>query len=107
MSLNTFLRCLISFSKCWSLEHTLKALGTNVYSVPRFHVVKEEIVCHLSRFLKNDKASGDSFYLKLYARNNIFKHIKKKDGEDLIKAVRDFEQKKTKFEKLDADSAFI
>ena len=43
------------------------------------------------------------FILKLYARNNIFKHIKKKHGED----VRDFEQKKTKFEKLDADSAFI
>ena len=42
MSLNTFLRCLISFCKCWSLEHTLKALG---------------------------------------------------HGHDLIKAVRDFEQK--------------
>ena len=38
MSLNTFLRCLISFCKCWSLEHTLKTIGTNVCSVPGFHV---------------------------------------------------------------------
>ena len=38
MSLNTTLRCLISFCKCWSLEHTLKAIGTNVCSVPGFHV---------------------------------------------------------------------
>ena len=46
------------------------------------------------------------FIIKLYARNNIFKHAKK-HGQDLIKVVRDFEQKKTKFEKLDADIAFI
>ena len=47
------------------------------------------------------------FIIKLCARNNIFKHIKKKYGQDLIKVVRDFEQKKTKFEKLNADIAFI
>ena len=47
------------------------------------------------------------FIIKLYARNIIFKHIKKKHGYDLIKVVRDFEQKKTKFEKLFADIAFI
>ena len=47
------------------------------------------------------------FIIKLYARKNIFKHIKKKHEHDLIKVVRDFEQKKTKFEKLDADIAFI
>ena len=45
--------------------------------------------------------------IKLYARNNIFKHIKKKHGHELINVVRDFEQKKTKFEKLVADIAFI
>ena len=45
--------------------------------------------------------------IKLYARKNIFKHIKKKHGPDMIKVVRDFEQKKTKFEKMDADIAFI
>ena len=40
------------------------------------------------------------FIRKLHARNNIFKHIKKKKhGYDLIKVVRDFEQKKRKFEK--------
>ena len=38
---------------------------------------------------------------------NFFKHIKKKHGHDLIKTARDFEQKKTKFEKLVADIAFI
>ena len=47
------------------------------------------------------------FIIKLYSRNNIFKHIKKKHGHDLIKVVRDFEQKKTKFEKLVADIAFM
>ena len=44
---------------------------------------------------------------KVNARNNIFKYIKKKHGHDLIKVVRDFKQKKTKFEKLVADIAFI
>ena len=47
------------------------------------------------------------FIIKLYARHNIFKHIKKNHGHDLIKVVRDFEQKKTKFKKLVADIAFI
>ena len=47
------------------------------------------------------------FIIKLYAQHNISKHIKKKHGHDLIKVVRDFEQKKTKFEKLVADIAFI
>ena len=47
------------------------------------------------------------FIIKLYTRDNIFKHIKKKHGHNLIKAVQDFEQKKTKFEKLVADIAFI
>ena len=47
------------------------------------------------------------FIIKLYARNNIFKHITKKHGHDLIKVVGDFEQKKTKFEKLFADIALI
>ena len=47
------------------------------------------------------------FVIKLYVRINIFKHIKKKHGQDLVKVVRDFEQKKTKFVKLNADFAFI
>ena len=47
------------------------------------------------------------FTIKLCARNNIFKHITKKHGHDLIKVIRDFEQKETKFEKLVADIAFI
>ena len=47
------------------------------------------------------------FIIKLYARDNVFKHIKKKHEHNLIKAVRDFEQKKAKFEKLVADIAFI
>ena len=41
----------------------------------------------------------------MYARNNIFKHIKK-HGHDLIKVVRDFKQKKKKFEKSVAEIAF-
>ena len=47
------------------------------------------------------------FIIKLYAQNNIFKHIKKQHAHDLIKVVRYFEQKKTKFENLVADIAFI
>ena len=47
------------------------------------------------------------FVVKLYARNNIFKHIKKQHVQDLVKVVRDFQQKKTKFAKWDADIAFI
>ena len=47
------------------------------------------------------------FTIKLCARNNIFKHITKKHGHDLIKVIRDFEQKETKFEKLVANIAFI
>ena len=47
------------------------------------------------------------FTITLHVRNNIFKHIKKKHGHDLIKVVRDIEQKKTKFEKLVAHIAFI
>ena len=47
------------------------------------------------------------FIIKLYPRSNILKHIKKNHGKDLVKVVRDFEQKNTKFEKLDADIAFI
>ena len=47
------------------------------------------------------------FIIKLFARNNIFKHIKKKHGHNLIKVVRDFEKNKKKFEKLVANIAFI
>ena len=47
------------------------------------------------------------FTITLHVRNNIFKHIKKKHGHDLIKVVRDIEQKKIKFEKLVPDIAFI
>ena len=47
------------------------------------------------------------FIIKLYVRNNIFKHVKKKHEHDLIKVVTDFEQKKTKLQKLVADIAFI
>ena len=47
------------------------------------------------------------FIIKLYARNNIFKRIKKKHGHELINVVRDFEQKKIKFQKLVANITFI
>ena len=46
------------------------------------------------------------FIIKFYTGNNIFKHIKKKHGHDLIKVVRDFKQKKAKFEKLVPDIGF-
>ena len=43
MSLDTFSRYLISFFKSWPSEHTFKALEFYVCSVPRFHVVGEQI----------------------------------------------------------------
>ena len=47
------------------------------------------------------------FVIKLNARNNIFKHIRNKHGQDLVKVDRYLEQNKTKFEKLDAGIGFI
>ena len=54
MSLNTFLRCLISFSKCWSLEHTLKALETSVYKKVIDNRFKNKSII----ILKQDKGRG-------------------------------------------------
>ena len=46
------------------------------------------------------------FITKLYTLNNIFKHIKKKHAQDLVKVVRYVEQI-TKLAKLGANIAFI
>ena len=43
----------------------------------------------------------------MHTENDIFKHVKKKHGHDLIKVIRDFEKKKTKFENFVSDIAFI
>ena len=51
MSLNTFLRCLISFSKCWSLEHTLE---TSVYK----KVIDNRFKNKSIMILKQDKGRG-------------------------------------------------
>ena len=47
------------------------------------------------------------FIIKLYARNNVFKHIKKKHGQEIIRIVRSFENLKTKYVKVAADIRFI
>ena len=47
------------------------------------------------------------FIIKLYVRNNIFKHIKKKHGQDIITIIRSFETLKTKYMKIQADITFI
>ena len=47
------------------------------------------------------------FIIKFYVQNNILKHIKKKHGQDLVKVLRNLEQMKTKFAKLDANIVFI
>ena len=46
-------------------------------------------------FLKMIKLLMILSIVKLYARNDIFNHIKKKHGQDLVKAVRDFKQEKS------------
>ena len=47
------------------------------------------------------------FIIKLYARNNVFKHIKKRHGQEIIRIVRSFENLKTKYVKVAADIRFI
>ena len=40
------------------------------------------------------------FVIKLYARNNIFKRIKKKHGQDILSHVRSLENLKSKYMKV-------
>ena len=47
------------------------------------------------------------FIIKLYARNNTFKYIKEKHGQDVIKIVRSYESLKTKYMKVKADIKFV
>ena len=53
------------------------------------------------------KLLGILFIIKLYARNNVFKHIKKKHGQKIIKIIRSLENLKTKYVKVVADIKFI
>ena len=47
------------------------------------------------------------FLIKLFARKDIFKHIKKKHGQNMVTIVRSFEQLKTKYMKTLANIKFI
>ena len=47
------------------------------------------------------------FVVKSYARNNTFKLIKKKHGQDIIMIVRSHEWLKTKLMKIQTDIKFI
>ena len=47
------------------------------------------------------------FIIKLYARNNIFKRIKKKRGQDILSQVRSLENLKTRYMKVQTDIKFI
>ena len=47
------------------------------------------------------------FIIKLYARNNTFKYIKEKHGQDVIKIVRSYESLKTKYMKVKPDMEFV
>ena len=47
------------------------------------------------------------FLITLFARKYIFKHIKKKHGQDVVPIVRSFQQLKTKYMKTVADIKFI
>ena len=47
------------------------------------------------------------FIIKLCARINVFKFIKKKHGQDVITAVRNYEKVKTKCMKVDQGIKFI
>ena len=45
--------------------------------------------------------------IKLYARYDIFKFIKKKHGQNVTTVTRSLEQMQTKYMKLNADIKFI
>ena len=47
------------------------------------------------------------YIIKLYAQINIYKHIKKKHGQDVIRNVRLYEKLKTKYMKINADIKYI
>ena len=47
------------------------------------------------------------FLIKLFARKDIFQHIKKKHGQDMATIVRSFEQLKTKYMNIVVDIKFI
>ena len=47
------------------------------------------------------------FMIKLYARNDIFKYIKKKHGEDIITVIWSLAKLQTKFMKVSADIDYI
>ena len=43
----------------------------------------------------------------MYARNSIFKYIKRKHGQDIVTLVRSYESLKTKYMKVQSDIKFI
>ena len=47
------------------------------------------------------------YIIKLYAQINIYKHIKKKHGQDVFRNVRLYEKLKTKYMKINADIKYI
>ena len=47
------------------------------------------------------------FVIKLYARNSVFKYIKRKHGQDIIAPVKSYESLKTKYMKAQSDITFI
>ena len=47
------------------------------------------------------------FIIKLYARSNIFKYVKKKHGQDTLIVTRTLEDLKTRLMKTEADIHFI
>ena len=47
------------------------------------------------------------YAIKLYAQINIYKHIKKKHGQDVIRNVHLYEELKTKYMKINADIKYM
>ena len=47
------------------------------------------------------------YAIKLYAQINIYKHIKKKNGQDVIRNVHLYEKLKTKYMKINADIKYM
>ena len=47
------------------------------------------------------------FVVKLYARNSVFKYIKRKHGQDIIALLRCYKSLKTKYMKVQSDIKFI
>ena len=75
------------------------------YSGPKISILPN--ICDF--FISNiiDKSLVILFTIKSYARNSVFKYIKRKHGQDIIAPITSYESLKTKYMKVQSDIKLI